>query len=361
MPTYNRRPFVPHAIEYFLRQNYENRELIVVDDGTDSISDLIPQDRRIRYTRLENKLTLGAKLNLACEMAEGEIIAHWDDDDWYAARRLSYQITGLAQKGIEVCGINQLLYYDLCKGSAYLYRYPRQQRMWLLGSELCYFRTFWRTHRFADINVGMDAQFVWSAAPESVLALEDPSFAVHMIHAHNVSLKQTQGPYWRPCSVEEIEKVMGTDWRFYKYRKGSNSGYPRPRTPESMTTVTTDTRDVTPARQVCPVRNVFACLVHESYECIIDLVRNLKCLDPNSAIILYNGGTNAALLNQGFSFERYGVVVHPSPRAMKWGLLHQFALECMQFALEHLSFDTLTIVDSDQLGVRSGYSEYLGR
>ena len=51
MPTYNRRPFVPHAIEYFLRQDYENKELIVVDDGTDSISDLIPHDDRIRYIR----------------------------------------------------------------------------------------------------------------------------------------------------------------------------------------------------------------------------------------------------------------------------------------------------------------------
>jgi hypothetical protein len=33
----------------------------------------------------------------------------------------------------------------------------------------------------------------------------------------------------------------------------------------------------------------------------------------------------------------------------------------MQFALNHLTFDTLTIVDSDQLAVRPGYSGYLAQ
>ena len=34
MPTYNRREFVPLAIRYFLRQDYANKELIIIDDGT---------------------------------------------------------------------------------------------------------------------------------------------------------------------------------------------------------------------------------------------------------------------------------------------------------------------------------------
>ena len=31
MPTYDRRKFVPQAIKYFLRQDYQNTELIVLD------------------------------------------------------------------------------------------------------------------------------------------------------------------------------------------------------------------------------------------------------------------------------------------------------------------------------------------
>ncbi len=107
------------------------------------------------------------------------------------------------------------------------------------------------------------------------------------------------------------------------------------------------------------LRNVFACLVHEKPECVVDLVRNLRYLDPTSAVLLYNGSHNPHLLDGTFPFARYGAVLHPTPRPMAWGRLHDFALDCMRFALSHLPFDTLTIVDSDQLALRSGYSARL--
>ena len=52
MPTCNRRRFVSQAIWYFLRQDYPSRELVIVDDGEDSIADLVPDDERIHYARL---------------------------------------------------------------------------------------------------------------------------------------------------------------------------------------------------------------------------------------------------------------------------------------------------------------------
>src|SRR5882762_5687038 len=106
MPTYNRRAFVPHAIRYFLRQDYPLKELIIIDDGTDNIADLVPDDPSIRYFSLDHKITLGAKLNQACEYASGNVIVHWDDDDWYAPGRLTYQVHALEDAGTKVCGIN---------------------------------------------------------------------------------------------------------------------------------------------------------------------------------------------------------------------------------------------------------------
>src|SRR5436853_2478260 len=134
MPTYYRLRFVPYAIDYFLRQNYKNKELIIVDDGNDKIKDLVPDHPLIRYYCLDKKITLGAKLNLACDYAQGEIIANWDDDDWYASTRLTYQADALKNENIEVCGINNLLYYDLINNIGYRYIYPADQRTWLLGS-----------------------------------------------------------------------------------------------------------------------------------------------------------------------------------------------------------------------------------
>src|SRR5262249_13702366 len=107
------------------------------------------------------------------------------------------------------------------------------------------------------------------------------------------------------------------------------------------------------------VRNVFACLVHESPECVLDLVRNLRDLDAGSLILLYNGGRDPRLLSGCVPFEQYGAVVHPNPQPQSWGRLHGFALDCMQYVIEQGPFDALTIVDSDQLGVRPGYSAFL--
>ena len=108
-------------------------------------------------------------------------------------------------------------------------------------------------------------------------------------------------------------------------------------------------------------RNVFACLVHERPECVLDLVRNLRHLDPTSAILLYNGGTDPRLLDGPHPFGRHDCIVHPHPRPLEWGRLHDFALDCMQFAIDTIPFDALTIVDSDQLAMRPGYSALLTR
>jgi hypothetical protein len=47
MPTADRRRWVSSAIDYFLAQDYPNRELVILDDGEDRVSDLVPADARI--------------------------------------------------------------------------------------------------------------------------------------------------------------------------------------------------------------------------------------------------------------------------------------------------------------------------
>jgi glycosyltransferase involved in cell wall biosynthesis len=215
MPTYNRRAFVPQAIAYFLRQDYPERELIIVDDGDDPVADVIPDDGRIRYLRLPTRHTVGAKRNLACEAARGEIIAHWDDDDWHAPHRLSYQVEALLQSGKAICGLTTLLFYESDTHKAWQFRYPGDRGHWLGGSTLMYRRDFWAAHRFPDVDVGEDARFVWSAHPHEVAVLDDHTFHVGIIHAHNISHKQRGGVYWHPHAPEHICALMGEDWLFY--------------------------------------------------------------------------------------------------------------------------------------------------
>src|SRR5206468_8684347 len=81
MPTADRRRFVPRAVAQFLAQDYANRELIVLDDGAQSVEDLMPDDPRLRYVREERRSPIGVKRNRLCELARGDGIVHWDDAD----------------------------------------------------------------------------------------------------------------------------------------------------------------------------------------------------------------------------------------------------------------------------------------
>jgi glycosyltransferase involved in cell wall biosynthesis len=215
MPTYNRRTFVGQAIAYFLNQDYVNKELIVVDDGTDAICDLFPVDERIRYIRLCDKKTVGAKRNLACEEARGSIIVHWDDDDWHAPHRVSYQVGALLHEGTDICGTATQLFYDVGNARAWQYVYPHGQRPWLAGSTLCYTRAFWAGNRFADINVGEDARFIRSACVGCMTRLMEATFHIGIIHRDNVSPKKTNSSFWRSYPIEEMQRLLGVDWNFY--------------------------------------------------------------------------------------------------------------------------------------------------
>jgi glycosyltransferase involved in cell wall biosynthesis len=215
MPTADRREFVGRAIRYFQRQDYPSRELVVVDDGMDRVEDAIPADPRIRYVPLERPLVLGAKRNRACELARGEVIVHWDDDDWTAPRRLSYQIGELERHAADVCGLARQLYLDPARRAAWRYEYPSSRRPWVAGNTLCYPRELWSRNPFRELAVGEDNRFVWSGAVRNVLQLADHSFHVGVIHDGNASRKATSDPYWRSIPVEEVEALLGTDAAFY--------------------------------------------------------------------------------------------------------------------------------------------------
>lgn len=160
MPTRNRRRFVGQSIWYFLRQDYAQKELIFLDDGEDSTADLNPTDERICYVRLDRPLTLGAKRNLGCEMSRGELIAHWDYDDWVASHRLSMQVGELLRSDSDMCGARELLHYKTDAAAAWLYRYPSDEEPWLAGGTLLYRRRTWTRSPFSEINLGED-RFIW--------------------------------------------------------------------------------------------------------------------------------------------------------------------------------------------------------
>jgi glycosyltransferase involved in cell wall biosynthesis len=213
MPTRNRRAFVAQAVWYFLRQDHPRKELVVVDDGEDAVADLVPPDSRIRYIRLDRRTPLGAKRNAGAEAARGEVIAHWDDDDWIAPHRLSTQLRELLASGADVCGNAALLHYAIERGEAWLYRRLPDDRPWLAGGTLVYRRDAWRRAPFPEIDVGEDAEFV--ARHERLHAIGDTSLYVALIHRANTAAKRLTDPHWERRSLDDVTTLLAFDRDFY--------------------------------------------------------------------------------------------------------------------------------------------------
>mmetsp|Transcript_108702 Transcript_108702/g.335767 ORF Transcript_108702/g.335767 Transcript_108702/m.335767 type:complete len:438 (-) Transcript_108702:6-1319(-) len=88
--TGSRRCF--HGLLYacWRSQTYEPKQLVVVDTCEDEPSELLvrkmAEDPRVVYRHFhvpERSWSIGLKRNLACQLASGDLIAHFDDDDMY--------------------------------------------------------------------------------------------------------------------------------------------------------------------------------------------------------------------------------------------------------------------------------------
>jgi hypothetical protein len=216
MPTANRRDFVAQSIRYFQRQDYSNRELIILDDGDQELTGVVPDDARIRYLRMDHKATIGAKHNLACELAAGEVIVHWDDDDWMADWRLSYQVDSILREPVAtLVGLPRLYFYDPAAARAWEYIYPDGEPPWVAGGTFCYRRAFWQSHRFPDMNEGADTVFVWGLRDAAIRTHDRRDFYVALIHPANTSPKRTQDPAWHGVPIQTIHGLIAEDRSFY--------------------------------------------------------------------------------------------------------------------------------------------------
>ncbi len=207
MPTYNRREFIPRTLQCFLAQDYPNLELLIVDDGNDAVSDLMPADPRIRYWRLPQKLAVGDKRNYACARASGEYIVHWDDDDWYGSNRVSRQVLPLLDGAAQISGSSIIYYYDRARRQAFRYQF-NSTRAWVGGNTLAYRKSLWQRSPFESLQVGEDTRFVGRVPSNLIHDLRDPTLCVASIHSGNVSPKVASGPYWSTEPVTKIEALL---------------------------------------------------------------------------------------------------------------------------------------------------------
>lgn len=175
MPTFGRRaPFVAQAIRSFQAQTYPNKELIILDgDWQDlekvSAAGVVPIEANIEYIHVNMSgalahLTIGAKRNLAVALARGDIIAHFDDDDYYGPDRLSRQVAPILADEADITGLVMDGVLDLHEMAAWRCGPALHNEIFALGvhgGTLVYRKALWGpTAAFQNISSGEDGAFL---------------------------------------------------------------------------------------------------------------------------------------------------------------------------------------------------------
>jgi glycosyltransferase involved in cell wall biosynthesis len=113
------------AVDCYASQDYPARELVIVSDGEEECVAL----HRYAAARCPGPLVmtavaagskpLGAMRNLAIDLAHGEIVCQWDDDDLSHPRRLSVQVALMQADGADACFMTDQLQLTTCDQSLY--------------------------------------------------------------------------------------------------------------------------------------------------------------------------------------------------------------------------------------------------
>lgn len=194
MVTRGRPELAALAVECWRSQTWQDKELVIVDDEDDPSFCATPRGRII-YTRLGRRERIGAKRNRAAELATGDVLFTWDDDDWHAETRLARQIAAIVHSGAGL----------VCDRECY---YTDGQRAWLrktgrIGSTFAFSRETWERSQFPDLQSGEDDNFYARAG--KVIELRDEIRTVARLHNSNtISRIPERWPGWYEVDFCEL-------------------------------------------------------------------------------------------------------------------------------------------------------------
>lgn len=181
-----RYPLAMVAVRCFFNQTWPNKELVIVNHGPISISSLLPIEQRVHVRELrlirQESISLGELRNLSMDLAEGELLIQWDDDDWHHPIRMEVQARDFVAGSVNTLGWQ--VRCNLDTGAAFYDFMPGGQHMSVLFEKTA--------KRYEAINAREDTQFfalfdkqiVIDNNPDNVLV--DPMLYVRFYHGMNI-------------------------------------------------------------------------------------------------------------------------------------------------------------------------------
>ncbi|RDU36715.1 hypothetical protein DRW41_11710 [Neobacillus piezotolerans] len=166
--TCTKRPdFLQATLLNFENQTIEEKELVLILHGFSKHQVVgLPDNPLIQVLELPSEESLGSCLNKGIRQAKYNIIARFDDDDYYGAHYLEEALDELERRGADVVGKQSIFIYFKSDGLLGLLFKGKENTFikntsdTLAGSTLVFKKSVAETVQFPPISVGEDAVFL---------------------------------------------------------------------------------------------------------------------------------------------------------------------------------------------------------
>jgi glycosyltransferase involved in cell wall biosynthesis len=195
-PTYNRLSMHEPLCSIFQSQTYPDKELWVLDDSPRPSTFFEKcADRQVHYIHSPQKQHIGAKRNQLVAMATGQVIAHFDDDDFYAANYLTSMVEALIAQDADFVKLSSWNERRLRDGHRRVFdaRHQVHGNMWGWGFSFMYRRSVAAHVSFPNQNLGEDYIFVQALQARGLKTVQvdgGTEWVEHVLHGRNASRKE---------------------------------------------------------------------------------------------------------------------------------------------------------------------------
>ncbi len=216
-PTFNREKYLRQIYNCVLSQDYPNLEWLVLDDSPIPSKELGSLNKPIlRYEHVAKRISIGEKRNLLVERAKGDIIVHFDDDDFYAPNYVSTVIASLQEKEADLLNLRgwflldrrsqffgywnlesrEGLHFKCSNQGVQLIKVEKNSDAVFSNTHLgygfgwTYKKAVWENSKFPDKNWNEDGEFALKARNNFKLdgILDTEGICLHILHATNTSI-----------------------------------------------------------------------------------------------------------------------------------------------------------------------------
>jgi glycosyltransferase involved in cell wall biosynthesis len=208
-PSFNRQKYLPLLAQSVAGQSYKNIEWLIFDDSPEKMQNVPGQTH---YFHSDSRISIGQKRNYLAEKARGEIIVHFDDDDYYGPEYIQGIIEFFGKEPVDHLLLSGFLVADLNShafgwyvpqikaGPAFVFTPNGTQLINLSDLKLpfvhlcygfgyAYRKAVWQAVNFPDRDGFEDREFTKQVLQQfQVKARADENFSViHTVHGQSTS------------------------------------------------------------------------------------------------------------------------------------------------------------------------------